>query len=128
MSNDPQMLRALGDLEGTVRNMSEQWKSQSKAQSAANGRRALYERFEGMSRQVGEMSGKLDGVTQDVAELKNDIQSEIMPTINAFREAAARKLGVLWAGKIFWSLVVAVAGSVGFAIHEMLLYFGGGKH
>lgn len=109
-----------------MRGMAEQWKSQET--SATAGRRALYERFEGLSAQMGEMSGNLDGVTQDVAEMKNDIAERVMPTIEAYKLEIARKSGVIWASKLFWSLIVALAGAVGFAVHEMLLYFGGGKH
>jgi hypothetical protein len=91
-------------------------------------RRALYERFEGMSRQMGEISGQVDGVTQDVAEMKNDINTRIMPSIDAYKADAARKAGAILASKMFWALIVAIASAVGFAIHEALLYFGGGKH
>lgn len=126
MTTDPQIVRALGDLEGTVRGMAEQWKSQEV--SATAGRRALYERFEGLSVQMGTMSGNLDGVTQDVAEMKNDIADKVMPTIEAYKLAAARQSGVMWATKLFYSAIVAFAGAVGFAVREMLIYFGGGKH
>ena len=119
--NEDYVARALGDLEGTVRSMSDQWRRQD--ESANVGRRAVYERLEKLSQQVVAMSANLDGVTQDVAELKNDIEAEVMPTIDAVKMAAARQLGALWAGKIFWSFMVGVAGAIGFGVHEMLQYF-----
>lgn len=126
MTTDPQIVRALGDLEGTVRSMAEQWKSQEAG--ATIGRRALYERFEGISAQVGQMAGKLDGVMQDVAEMKNDINTNVMPTIEEYKAEVSRKIGAMSMGKLFWTLIVAVAGAVGFAIHEILLYLGGLPH
>lgn len=120
--NDHSVAQALGDLQGTVRAMSTQWAAQEETASA--GRRALYERFERVSAQLVQNTSKLDGVTQDVAEIKESIDTKVMPTVDAYKADAARKSGVAWAGKLFWSLIVALAGSVGFAVHEMLLYFG----
>ena len=125
MATDPQIVRALGDLEGTVRSMSKQWAAQEEGATA--GRRALYEKFEGMSSQMGKVSSKLDGVVQDVAEMKNDINTNVMPTIDEYKAEVARKIGALAVGKLFWTLMVALASAIGFAIHEVLLYFGS-KH
>ena len=118
LMNEDYVARALGDLEGTVRSMSEQWRRQD--ESANVGRRAVYERLEKLSQQVVAMSANLDGVTQDVAELKNDIEAEVMPTIDAVKMAAAKQLGALWAGKIFWAFLVGLAGVLGFAIQYFM--------
>jgi len=119
--NEDSVARALGVLQGTVRAMSEQWRRQD--DNANAGRRAVSERLEDLSEKVVTMSHNLDGVTQDVAELKNDIETEVMPSVRAFQIAAAHRLGVIWAGKMFWALLVGVAGAVGFAVHEALQYF-----
>ena len=127
MTTDPSIVRALGDIEGTVRNMREQWKSQD--DNANAGRRALYERFDTVISKMGEVAHKIDGVTQDVAEMKNEIDTNIMPTIEAYKAEIARKIGAMAMGKIFWGMIVAVGSSVAFAVHEILLYIGGGpKH
>lgn len=118
--NDHAVAQALGDLQGTVRSMSDQWRRQD--DNANVGRRAVSEKLEDLSRKMVSMEAKVDGVTQDVAELKNDIQTEIMPTIDAVKLATAKQAGAAWAGRIFWSFVVGVAGAIGFAIHEMLQY------
>jgi len=118
--NEDYVARALGDLEGTVRGMSEQWRRQD--ESANAGRRGVYERLDALTQQVMRMSANFEGVAQDVAELKNDIETEVMPTIDAVKMAAAKQAGALSAGKIFWSFMVGVAGAVGFAIHEVLQY------
>jgi len=126
MTTDPQIVRALGDLEGTVRGMASQWAAQEVSANA--GRKALYERFEGMSAQIGKMAGQLEGSIQDVAELKNDIDNKVMPTIDAYKAEVSRKIGAMGMGKLFWSLMVALASAAGFAIHEMMLYFGSSLH
>jgi len=119
--NEDSVARALGDLQGTVRSMSEQWRRQD--DNANTGRRAVSEKLEDLSNKMVAMSHNLDGVTQDVAELKNDIKTDIMPTVDAFRMAAAKQLGAMWAGKIFWSFMIGIAGAIGFAVHEMVQYF-----
>ena len=119
--NEDSVARALGDLQGTVRGMAEQWRRQD--DNANVGRRGVYDRLEKLSHQMSSMSTNLEGVTQDVAELKNDIKTEVMPTIEAVKMAAAKQSGALWAGKIFWSFMIGIAGAIGFAIHEALKYF-----
>src|SRR5882762_5549820 len=118
--NDHAVAQALGDLQGTVRSMAEQWRRQD--ESANVGRRGVYERLEKLSQQVSSMQANLEGVTQDIAELRNEIEAEVMPTIEAVKMAAAKQSGAMSAGKIFWSFMVGVAGAIGFAIHEMLQY------
>lgn len=112
--------RALGDLQGTVRSLSEQWRRQDEA--ASSGRQALYERFEMLSSQMLRMSGALDVVSQEVAELRNDIKTDIMPTVDAYRLEVARRLGVLWAGRMIWTFLLGIAGAIGFAVHELLQF------
>ena len=118
--NDHAVAQALGDLQGTVRSMAEQWRRQD--ENANVGRRAVSARLEDLSRQMMTMTAKLDGVTQDVAELRNEIETEIMPTIEAVKMTTAKQSGALWAGKIFWSFMIGIAGTIGFAVHEMLQY------
>ena len=124
MATPNSLIRALGDLEGTVRGMADQWKSQETAAAAA--RKALYERFEGLSAQVGQMASKIDGAIQDVAELKNDLDDNVMPTISAYNTDIARRGGVMWASKLFWAFILAVGTVVGFAGHLIESYLGRG--
>ncbi len=118
---DERIATALGDLQGTVRSLTEQWRRQD--ESANAGRIMLYERFEMLSGQMLKMSHMLDGVTRDVAELRNDIKTKVMPTIDAYRMETARRLGVVWAGRTFWTFLIGAAGAIGFAVHEMLQLF-----
>ena len=116
--NDHAVAQALGDLQGTVRSIQEQWRRQD--ESANAGRRGVYERLETLTQQVMRMSANFESVAQDVAELKNDIETEVMPTIDAVKMATAKQSGAMWAGKIFWSFLVGVAGALGFALQHFL--------
>jgi seryl-tRNA synthetase len=120
MSEDS-VVRALGEMQGTVRSMSEQWRRQEEA--AINGRQGLYDRFEKLSEQVMRMSHAVDAVTQDVAELHNDIRNNVKPTIDNYRMEVARRVGMLWAGRMLWTILVGAAGAIGFAVHEMIKFF-----
>lgn len=104
--------------------MTDQWRRQE--DSASEGRRIIHDKVDAMSMQLTSVSGKVDGVTQDVAELKNDLDEKVMPTVDAYKADIARKVGALWASKLFWGLITALAAAVGFAVHEVLLYFGRG--
>jgi hypothetical protein len=119
---DQQIAQALGDVQGTVRSMMEQWRRQEDTASA--GRKALYEKFEGVSAELAKVGAKLDGVTQDVAEVKESIETKVMPTIDAYKLDVAHRGGAWATGKIIWALILALCTAVGFAIHEVALYFG----
>ncbi len=126
---DQQLAQALGDLrqafgnlQGTVHAMADQWHRQENTASA--GRKALYERFELMSTQMGRVSSDCKVVVEDVAELKNDIEKKIMPTIDSYRSSQDRRGGAMDVGKVMWALILAAATVVGFAIHEALVYLG----
>lgn len=113
--------RALGEMQGTVRSMAEQWRRQEEA--ATTGRQTLYDRFEKLSEQVLRMSHAVDGLTQGQAEIRNDIRNNVKPTIDAYRMEVARRVGILAAGRLMWTILVGIAGAVGFAVHEMIKFF-----
>lgn len=119
------VVRALGDLEGTVRNMAEQWRRQEDA--AVTGRRSLHERMEGIAGQVTRLTTVTENVQQDVAELKNDIDEKVMPTVTAYKLDVARRDGALKFGRGLWAIILALCTSIGFAIHEAILYFNHGS-
>jgi hypothetical protein len=124
--SEKEVIRALGDLEGTVRalsstvkDMADQWRDQEK--HAVASRRILYDRVEGFSAQLGNVLGQIAGITQDVAELKNDIDDKIMPTVTAYNAGIAHKAGAMWASGLYWTFLCALAAACGYAIH--LYYF-----
>jgi hypothetical protein len=116
------MLRSLGDLEGTVRQMSEQWRRQEDAATA--GRALLHSKFEEISIQMGKVASDCLATIHMVEELKKDMDEKIMPTIEAYKIIVARSEGALLAGKTFWSLVVCASTVLGFLFHQIIAYFG----
>lgn len=116
--------RALGDLEGTVRGLKEQWERQEVA--AREGRRILHDKFDAMTVQVHNLTGVAYGVQQDVAEIKNEIDQKIMPTVNAYALDKARLGGVIDTGKLVWAAIIAGCALIGWIVHEVLQYFAKG--
>lgn len=117
---------AVGELSGLVKGMAQQWAMQENHASA--GRAIIHEKIDALTREIGSISGEVRMVTQDVAELKNDVETNIQPAIVAYNIKLARQEGhgegVAWSAKLFWAMIIGLASAVGFAIHEMLLYFG----
>ncbi len=112
--------RALGDLEGTVRSLQDQWRRQEEA--AAAGRRVLHDKFDAMTIQVHNLTGVAYGVQQDLAEIKNEIDEKVMPSINAYALDKSRQSGMVDMGKLIWAGVIGICTLTGFAIHEIFQY------
>lgn len=114
--------RALGDLEGTVRSLQAQWQRQEDA--AVAGRKVLYEKFEVMSAKMTRLEGQSETVQKNVADIKDDLEKKVMPTINAYILAQARMGGAIWAGKLFWAILIAGCTGFGFLIHSAFQHIG----
>ena len=97
-----------------------QWAKQENHASA--GRQIVFERIEALTREIGNVSMDVRMATQDIAELKNDIETRITPTVENYKIGVARKEGAMWAGKLMYGLLAAAATAAGFAIH--LVYSG----
>lgn len=114
--------RALGDLEGTVRELSKQWERQEA--TAVAGRKAVYERVDSLNAKVSDLQAAADGVQRNLAEIKSDIEEKIMPVINAYALGQARWGGVKDAGRFVWAAIIAGFATLGWIIHEILQYLG----
>jgi len=112
--------RALGDLEGTVRAMAEQWRRQEEIATA--GRRGVYDRIDSLSLQVTTLQSAATAVQQDVAEIKKDMDEKVMPAIDAYSLDKARRLGWMDSGRLIWAGVIGACTLIGFVIHEILQY------
>lgn len=112
------LLRAFGNLEGTVASMATQWRAQEKA--ATESRRNLYEKFEELLGRVSALSNNIGNVQQDVAELKNDIETKIMPSIEAYTIKQAEKRGAQNMGKLLWVGLLALVSAASYGIHQLL--------
>lgn len=120
------LVGAVGELNGTVRALMNQWAVQE--QYAAEGRQIIQDKMEGLTREVGNITANVLVVTRDVADLRTKVDTKITPTIDEYKFAAAkldgRRDGVLWASRLFWTGIVAIAGAVAFAVSKMLDLFG----
>lgn len=120
----------IGELRGTVTGLQdsfnkwmEHWVRQDEA--ATSSRKALYERVEGLSSEVAGQTVTLSTLKEDVENLKDEIDTRIMPTITAYNLANAHRAGMWLMGKLFWAAVLAICTVLGFAVHEGLRYFPG---
>lgn len=120
MTNIEHLSHAIGVLDGTVKSLSSQWQRQEL--SAVEGRKVLYDRFEGLALDVRQMSTKLDALLVEHT-------SEVMPTIDAYKLSAARdagrRIGFLFAGKLVWAFTIGVFTVLGFVLHELINYLRG---
>ncbi len=90
MSNDPtsvdlqqtllNLLMRVGQLEGTLKTFMEQWSRQDSL--AHESRRITFEKIDLLGKQVERVATDVQNVQQDVAELKKEIDEQIMPTVD----------------------------------------------
>lgn len=120
------LVNSVGELRGTLTAMLSQWATQENHATA--GRQIIHDKVDALTREVGNISIEMRNVTQDVAELKNDIDGKITPAVSGYNLQAARRAGrsegIAWTSRLFWVMIAGLASVVGFAIHEFLLYFG----
>ena len=79
--------RALGVIEGTLRGLMDQWARQET--EATRMRQANNDKLEILTQQVYRLSSDLQGVQQDVAELKNDAE----PIIERYKAEENQRVG-----------------------------------
>lgn len=101
--------------------MATQWRDQEA--KAAEGRKHLYEKFEQVLTRVTTLASTIDNVQQDVAELKNDIETKIMPSISAYTLKQAEKRGMQHVGKILWVSLLALVSAASYGIHQLIQWF-----
>lgn len=107
---------AVGRLQGVVEAMTAQWATQENHASA--GRTIIHQKIDALTREVGNISADVRGVTQDMAELKNDIDTKISPTVDSYNLGIARKDGFMSASRLLWSGILAAATALGYLLHS----------
>lgn len=107
--DDHNVLRALGRLEASVSGLKEQWERQDNA--ATEGRRELYRRFDALRDQVIETKNRVDRAMEKITLME--------PAVQLFRDGQQQLTGASRAAKVLWAALVACAGIVGWAIHEL---------
>src|SRR5438445_2262033 len=113
--------RALGILEGTVRSLMDQWARQDSHATAS--RAAVYAKLELLAGQVDRVANDAENIQQDVAEMRNDIDEQIMPTVNKIRAEWERKLGSRTTLGIIWGGITASSIVIGYTVDKLIQYF-----
>lgn len=98
----------VGRFEGRLEQFMDQWRQQDT--SASLSRQVTHQRLELLSTQVDRLANDLMHIQQDLAELKKDVDEEVMPTIRVWEFANARKAGAkaVWIG-IYGGAVVLIS-------------------
>lgn len=114
----------VGQLEGTLNAFMERWKAQDDA--ARLGRQVTHDKINLLSVQVERLANDIQGVQQDVAELKLEVDEEIMPTVQASQFANERRAGarsvlvVIYGGAVvvISALAYIADRAVGWLLHK----------
>lgn len=88
-----EMSRSIGGLESTVKTLVSTWQAQE--QSASQGRRDLYVKFEALRADVHGLAGQIAGALKDIADIK--------PSVDAFDNAKQQAIGAQRLGKWIWA-------------------------
>lgn len=119
MSNDMNEInRAIGALQSSVETLTRTWSEQDR--KATEGRRELYRKVDELKSEVTEAKGRVAKVAEEIAEVK--------PAIKRFEAQRQREEGVRSTVKLIWGGVVVFATGLGYAGHELLLWFWPPKH
>ena len=110
----------VGSLEGTVRTFMDRWKDQDDA--ASLGRRVTHEKIELLAMQIERLANDLRGVQQDIAELKNEVDEEIMPTVRSTEFARERQAGAKGVWAFIAGAVLAAASALAYIADKALSY------
>jgi hypothetical protein len=81
----------VGEMEGLLKAFREQWRDQDTA--AGLSRRVTHEKIELLGLQVERLANDIMHLQQDIAEIRNDIDDEVLPSILVGKYAKERKAG-----------------------------------
>jgi uncharacterized membrane protein len=113
-----QVSAELGRLKNAVEMMTDTWRAQERA--ATDGRRALHDKFDELKTEMTETRGRVGQMSNELAEIK--------PAIKRFEAQRQRQEGASSAMKVIWGAVVVFATGLGYAGHELMMYFWPPKH
>lgn len=111
----------LGQLKGTIKTFMETWARQD--QLAHDGRRVVYDRLELLTAQVARVATDIQNVQQDLAELKKEIDEQVMPTIKGVQAREYRRAGAMGVWALIGAGVVAVASTLAYIADRIATYF-----
>lgn len=118
-----QISAEIGGLKKAMEMMTDLWRSQE--QTAVAGRRALHEKFESLQTNVGlQISGlslRVDRVVDGMKDMETTI-TKIEPAVKKYEEEKLREEGAKKFGAKLWAASTAIAGGVGWGLHELIGY------
>jgi hypothetical protein len=94
----------VGQLEGRISEFMDRWKTQDEA--ASLGRSVTQSKIELLSLQMERLANDVQGMQQDLAELKKEVDEEVMPSVRVTEFARGRRagsrttLGMIYAGAV----------------------------
>jgi hypothetical protein len=111
----------LGQLEGTVRTFMDAWARQDTI--AHESRRVVYDRIELIGKQVDRVATDVQNIQQDVAELKKEIDEQVMPVIDASEERKHQRVGAKSVWALIGAVTIAAASAMAYIADKVAAYF-----
>ena len=103
----------VGELKGAITYLTETWKGQEVA--ATEGRRLLHVKVKALRDDVHKLGSRMDDMSKIVASIE--------PSVKAFDAEKLRSEGAKRLGGSIWAGTIAIAGGVGWGIHEFIGWF-----
>lgn len=119
MTNSPefhQITLMVGGLKSSVESMTDQWRQQEA--NTTESRRRLHEKFELFREEV---RSKMDTLSNRVNRLAEQV-TLIEPSVTVFKEEKLRTEGAKRLGGWLMGGITAVAGGIGWGLHELIGY------
>lgn len=110
----------VGQMEGLLKAFREQWSNQDSAASLS--RRVLSDEIRLLGLQVERLSIDLQNMQQEVAELKNEIDDEITPSILIGKYAHERKAGARAAVAAIYAGAIVLISALAYIADRAVAY------
>jgi hypothetical protein len=111
----------VGEMEGLLKAFREQWRDQDTA--AGLSRRVTHDKMELLGMQVERLANDIMHLQQEVAEIRNDMDDEVMPTLMVGRYAKERKAGAKAAVAAVWGGLVVLISFLAYVTDRAITYF-----
>jgi hypothetical protein len=104
------MDRIIGGLQAQLESFQTNWAEQDRR--ASESRQGMHEKLEGFGKDVVSLTHKVEGVIEDVKEMK--------PAVQDWVANKARAEGVAWSAKILWIGLGASVATIAFVFNHFL--------
>lgn len=111
----------VAQLEGTLKTFMETWERQDHLAHAS--RQITYDRLELVGKQIERLSVDIQNVQQDVAELKKEIDEQIMPTVDHVQNRKHYASGAKSVWAMIGAGVVMLASALAYIGDKIASYF-----